>query len=49
MIVEGENGTYKVCENGIELSNEGLLMSFESIDQLDNFTKEFKEVFSMRG
>lgn len=47
MVVEGSNGTYKVCEEGVELTKDGLAMHFQNIDQLDEFMAEFKEVFSM--
>jgi hypothetical protein len=49
LIVEGENGTYKVCDKGIELSNEGMLISFENAAQVDKWANEIKEVFAMRG
>jgi hypothetical protein len=47
MTVEGENGKYKVCEKGVELQNKGLIMFFENIEQLENFTEEYKQVFKM--
>lgn len=47
MTVEGENGKYKVCEKGVELQNKGLTMFFENIEQLENFTEEYKQVFEM--
>lgn len=47
MTVEGENGQYKVCEKGVELQNKGLTMFFENIEQLENFTEEYKQVFEM--
>lgn len=47
MTVEGENGQYKVCGKGVELQNKGLTMFFENIEQLENFTEEYKQVFEM--
>lgn len=47
MTVQGENGTYKVCEKGVELKSEGLMMVFENIEQLENFTNEYRQVFGM--
>lgn len=46
--VKGENGEYEAdSRKGVMLKNEGITMFFESTEQLDNFTKEFKEVFKM--
>lgn len=47
MVVEGENGKYKVCEKGVELQSEGITMFFEDIEQLETFTEEYKQVFKM--
>jgi hypothetical protein len=47
MVVEGENGIYKVCDAGIELTNEGMMLSFENEAALDKFVGEFKQVFAM--
>lgn len=47
MVVEGSNGTYKVCEEGVELTKDDLAMHFQNIEQLDEFMAEFKEVFNM--
>lgn len=47
MTLEGNNGKYKVCENGVELTNAGMMMSFKNIEELDKFTEEFREVFGM--
>lgn len=47
MVVEGENGTYRVCDKGVELTNNGLTIFFENTEQLDNFASEYKEVFKM--
>lgn len=47
MVVEGENGTYRVCSEGVELKSQGLLMFFENPEQLDNFYKEYKQTFEM--
>lgn len=47
MCLEGNNGKYRVCENGVELTNEGMMMSFKNIEELDKFTEEFREVFGM--
>lgn len=47
MVVEGNNGTYKVCEEGVELRKDGLAMHFQNIEQLDEFMAEFKQVFNM--
>jgi lipopolysaccharide export system protein LptA len=49
MVVEGENGTYKVCDAGIELTNEGMMLSFENEAALEKFVGEFKQVFAMMG
>lgn len=46
--VKGENGEYEAdSRKGVMLKNEGITMFFESIEQLDNFTSEFKKVFKM--
>lgn len=47
MTLQGENGTYKVCEKGVELKSEGLVMFFENLEQLECFTKEYRKVFGM--
>jgi hypothetical protein len=47
MVVEGENGNYKVCDAGVELTNEGMMLSFENEAALDKFVGEFKQVFAM--
>jgi hypothetical protein len=49
MVVEGENGNYKVCDAGVELTNEGMMLSFENEAALDKFVGEFKQVFAMMG
>lgn len=48
MVVEGNNGTYKVCTNGIELTEMGSVISFENIGQVDEWVNEVKQVFAMR-
>ncbi|MBE6067972.1 MAG: hypothetical protein E7211_09815 [Clostridium lundense] len=48
MVVEGNNGIYKVCEEGIELTKGGLAMFFENEEQLGKFVAEFEQVFAMR-
>lgn len=47
MTVQGENGTYKVCPEGIELSNSNMILAFENETQLNIFVNEFREVFEM--
>lgn len=47
MTVQGENGTYRVCEKGVELQNEGLVLAFENLEQLENFTNEYRQVFEI--
>jgi hypothetical protein len=47
MNLQGENGNYKVCQNGVELSNSNMVLSFENEEQLDSFVHEFKQVFAM--
>lgn len=59
MVLEGENGLYKVCENGVELQGQELI-SFSNIEELEKYRDEelkkfenriaeFREVFEMRG
>jgi predicted transcriptional regulator len=47
MTVQGENGTYRVCEQGVELISSNMTMFFENELQLNKFLGEFREVFSM--
>ncbi|MCM0648661.1 hypothetical protein NBE98_09770 [Clostridium swellfunianum] len=49
MNLQGENGNYKVCQNGVELSNANMILSFENEEQLDRFVDEFKQVFAMKN
>lgn len=59
MVVEGENGVYKVCENWVELQGDELI-SFSNVNELEKYRKEelekfenrvseFREVFKMIG
>lgn len=59
MVLEGENGLYKVCENGVELQGQELI-SFSNLEELEKYRDEelkkfenriaeFREVFKMRG
>lgn len=47
MIVEGNNGTYRICECGVELTNQGFIISFENIEQLNSFVDEYRQAFSL--
>jgi hypothetical protein len=47
MTVKGENGTYRVCEQGVELAGENQLISFGSEADLDEWVSEYKQVFAM--
>lgn len=47
MTLKGENGTYRACKNGVELTEMGSIISFESIGQVDEFANEVKQVFEM--
>ena len=58
MKVQGDNGTYTVCENGVELQNKNDLIHFENLEELEAYkqkeierferwTLEFKQVFAM--
>ena len=46
--VEGENGLYEAdTENGVSLSKEDRSISFNTIEELDEWVAEFKAVFAM--
>ncbi len=46
--VAGENGTYKADTNkGVELSNDGMVISFNNEQELDQWVTEVKQVFKM--
>jgi hypothetical protein len=47
MTVKGENGTYRVCEQGVELAGENQLISFGSEVELEEWVSEYKAVFAM--
>lgn len=47
MVVEGENGTYKICSEGVELNRDTSVMFFENIEQLEKFMDEYKQAFQM--
>lgn len=49
MVLQGENGVYRVCENGVELTEMGSIISFENEAQVDEWVNEVKEVFGMIG
>lgn len=49
MVLQGDNGTYRVCENGVELTEMGSIISFENESQVDEWVNEVKEVFGMIG
>lgn len=41
----GENGTYKLCKDGLELSDEGQTLSFKNVYQWENFKAEIDRAF----
>lgn len=43
----GENGTYKLCREGLELSNEGQTLSFENVQQWEEFKAEIDRAFEL--
>ncbi len=46
--VEGKNGIYTgTTGEGIVLTKDNVTISFENIEQLENFTEEYKQVFEM--
>ena len=46
--VEGKNGIYTgTTGEGIVLTKDNATISFENIEQLENFTEEYKQVFEM--
>lgn len=49
MVLQGKNGVYRVCENGVELTEMGSIISFENEAQVDEWVNEVKEVFGMIG
>ncbi|WP_027633362.1 hypothetical protein [Clostridium hydrogeniformans] len=59
MVLEGENGIYRVCPEGVELQGQELI-SFSNLEELEKYRgeelkkfenriAEFREVFKMRG
>lgn len=47
MTLKGENGVYRVCSEGVELTRDMSMMFFENANQLDKFTEEYKKVFEI--
>jgi hypothetical protein len=47
MTLQGENGTYKVCPEGVELSNSNMVMSFANEQEFKEWSNEVKQVFAM--
>lgn len=47
MTLKGENGTYRACENGVELTEMGSIICFENIGQVNEWANEVKKVFGM--
>ncbi|WP_234121158.1 hypothetical protein [Clostridium hydrogenum] len=43
--LKGENGTYKLCKNGLELVNEGQILAFENKQQWEDFKNEIDRAF----
>lgn len=43
--INGSNGTYRVCKDGIELKNEEQILSFENLQQWEDFKAEIDKVF----
>lgn len=43
--LKGENGTYKLCKNGLELSNQGQILAFENKQQWEDFKNEIDRAF----
>ncbi|WP_139905640.1 hypothetical protein [Clostridium thermarum] len=47
MTIEGENGLYVVDSQGVTLKKDGGTLSFDSLQQFEEFIEEFREVFTM--
>lgn len=47
MVLEGANGIYKVCPEGVELQRNCSIISFANIEDVDKWAEEVKEVFRM--
>lgn len=43
--LSGENGTYTVCKEGIELHGEEQTLAFQNVQQWESFKNEFDKVF----
>jgi hypothetical protein len=43
--LNGSNGTYRVCKEGIELKSEEQILSFENVQQWEDFKTEIDRVF----
>lgn len=43
--LNGENGTYRVCKDGIELQGEEQTLAFQNVQQWENFKNEIDRVF----
>lgn len=43
--LNGSNGTYTVCKEGIELRNRGTTLAFENLQQWEEFKGEIDQVF----
>ena len=43
--IKGLNGTYKLCKEGIELSEGGMILSFENEEEFEIFVTEFNQIF----
>lgn len=46
-VVEGNNGTYYLEDNGIRLERKNAYVLFESKQELDAWTTEFNQVFEL--
>lgn len=49
MELEGENGDYKASKDGVILVRKNAQIDFKSIEELEKWTSEVKEVFKMVG
>lgn len=49
MELEGENGEYKASKDGVILVRKNAQIDFKSIEELEKWTSEVKEVFKMAG
>lgn len=45
MVMQGQNGKYIVCPEGLELQQDCSIISFESVESVDKWADEVKEVF----